>query len=71
MDKPSLSRDHNGKCANSKEKYFSHSIDTAGLKLLIQIGPVIIPINGVQEMFGRKVIVLVKPMPVTVKSPNK
>ena len=28
MDKPSLSRDHNGKCANSKEKYFSHSIDT-------------------------------------------
>jgi len=31
----------------------------------------IIPINGVQEMFGRKVIVLVKPMPVTVKSPNK
>ena len=38
MDKPSLSRDHNGKCANSKEKYFSHSIDTAGLKLLFQIG---------------------------------
>ena len=37
----------------------------------VSIGPVIIPINGVQEMFGRKVIVLVKPMPVTVKSPNK
>lgn len=38
---------------------------------MVSIGPVIIPINGVQEMFGRKVIVLVKPMPVTVKSPNK
>ena len=43
MDKPSLSRDHNGKCANSKEKYFSHSIDTAGLK--VHSSPTLSPVS--------------------------
>ena len=38
---------------------------------MVSIGPVIILIKGVQEIFGLKFIVLVKPMPVTVSRPNR
>ena len=37
MDKPSLCRDHNGKCANGHKKHFSCSIDMVCLKLFFQI----------------------------------
>ena len=37
MNEPSLSCDHDDKCANSKEKHFSQSINLSGLKLFFQI----------------------------------
>ena len=37
----------------------------------VSIGPVIIPKNGIKEILGRNDIVLVYPIPVTVKIPKR